>query len=323
MSLAFVFCLERGALESQALLLCRSIRRYAGRYRGASIHTFQPRPGREIGRETRRQLGELGAVHHDEALNTEFSGYPYGNKVFACARAEEILPEDLLVFLDTDTLILGEPADLDLPPGIDFAALPVSRSRLASTGPGDANEPYWRRIHEVCGVEGEAFVTTTIDHRRVRAYFNSGLIAVRRGAGLFASWKDDFLRLMRGGHTDGPAGVAGMDEVSLAVTLGRVFERGRILDLRYNYPLQRVERPMLAAPWNEIQLDDIVHAHYRFWLHLPGFLRQVQPPFDSGSEALGWLEPQLPLWPVIDEAGIAAIRSASGKSIHDFPRGMP
>ncbi len=322
MSLAFVFCVERGALESQALLLVRSIRRFGGRFREAPVHAFSPRSGREPGAATVARLEELGAVHHPpsawgEPLHRDFRGYVYANKILACARAEEILGEDLLVFLDTDTLFTGEPSDLDLPAGIDFAALPVANARMGSQGPADRNEPYWRGVYQLCGIAGEPFVRAVIDGRRIRAYFNSGLVAVRRSAGLFGRWRDDFLRLMGARHTDGPPGLAGMDEVALAATLGRAFARGRVLDLRYNYPLQRVERHLLPPPWREARLEDLAHVHYRFWLHLPGYLRHLDPPLDPDGEVFRWLEPQLPLEPVVREEWVAVERHATGATIHD------
>ena len=318
MNLAFVVCVERGALESQALLLVRSLRRFGGRFREAPVHAFSPRSGREPRAATVARLEELGVFHHPRPLNQDFRGYVYANKILACARAEDLLAEDLLVFLDTDTLFTGEPGDLDLPAGIDFAALPVANARMASQGPGDRNEAYWRGVYRLCGVNGEPFVRAVIDERRIRAYFNSGLVAVRRGAGLFGRWRDDFLRLMQAGHTDGPPGLAGMDEVALAATLGRAFARGRVLDLRYNYPLQRVERRLLPAPWGEARLEDMVHAHYRFWFHLPGYLRHLDPPLDPGGEVFRWLEPQLPLEPVVREEWVTVERHATSATIHDF-----
>jgi hypothetical protein len=321
MSLAFVVCVERGALESQALLLGRSIRRFGGRFHGAPVHAFSPRSGRQPSPGALARLEELGVIHHAEPLNEEFRGYAYANKILSCARAEEILREEILVFLDTDTLVTGEPSALDLPAGTDFAALPVANARMASQGPGEANEGYWRRVYEICGITGEPFVNAAIDGRRIRAYFNSGLVAVRREAGLFARWRDDFLRLMQAGHTSGPPGLAGMDEVALAATLGRAFDRGRVLDLRYNYPLQRVERRLLPPPWGEARLEDLAHVHYRFWFHLPGYLRHLDPPLDPSGEVFRWLEPQLPLEPRVEEEWVAVERHRTGASIHDFAVG--
>src|SRR5262245_48471593 len=81
MSLAFVICVERGPLEDQAVLLCRSIRRYTGRHRDATIAAFQPRNGHEVARSTRDALDALGVAFHDEPINTAYRDCPYANKI--------------------------------------------------------------------------------------------------------------------------------------------------------------------------------------------------------------------------------------------------
>src|SRR4051812_14582048 len=124
MRLAFLACIERGPLEGQAVLLCRSIRRYAGRFRDAPIYAFQPRAGHDIAPATLRTLNELGVVHRGEILNRSFADYPAGNKVFACAYAEESLDHEILVFLDSDTIVTGEPEEFDLAPELDAAVRP-------------------------------------------------------------------------------------------------------------------------------------------------------------------------------------------------------
>src|SRR5215213_9848897 len=159
MTVAFIACAERGTLERQALLLCRSLRRYGGRYARAPFYTFQPRRGTEVSPATLAALGGLGVEHVAERLNADYEDCPYANKVFASAWAEENLGEDVLVFLDSDTVMTGEPSELDLPEGFDAAARPVNNRKLGSTGPGDANEDYWKKLYEICGVAGEPFVT--------------------------------------------------------------------------------------------------------------------------------------------------------------------
>jgi hypothetical protein len=298
MSLAFVACVERGPLEDQAVLLARSIRRHAGRFRDAPIYTFQPRAGTAIADETLDALRGLGVAHSTETLNERFAACPYANKIYACARAEELVTEDVLVFVDSDTIFTGEPADLDLPPGVDAAALPVCNRRLASTGPGDPNEPYWQGFYTTCGVTTDARITTVIDGERIRPYFNSGLVAVRRRIGLFERWRADFEALMGAGRIPESTGVAGMDEFSLAVGLTRAIDRVRILDLRYNYPLQWHERRLLRSPWREAQLEDLVHAHYRFYFTLPDYLGILEPPLDPRGEVVRWLREYLPLKPL-------------------------
>jgi hypothetical protein len=283
------------------MLLCRSIRRYAGQYRNAPIYTFQPRRGTAISNDTLAVLNELGVVHDTRPLNVEFHSYAIANKILCCAWAEENLRHDTLVFLDSDTIITGEPSDLDLPPGVDGAARPCNKweGGVSSTGPGDPNESYWQRVYAICGLKTESFVESVVDRKRVRAYFSSGLVAVRRDARLFARWREDFFRLVQAGHIPEARRTRQMDEISLAATFGRAFDRVRVLDWRYNYLLYR--RPELGSPAREAQLEELIHVHYRFWFNQPGYLRQIQPSFNLSSKVLQWLDRYLPFQPLIDE----------------------
>jgi hypothetical protein len=299
-SVAFIACVESGYLENQTMLLCRSIRRYAGRYRNAPIYTFQPRRGTAIGRDTLAVLNELGVVHDTRPLNVEFHTYAIANKILCSAWAEENLRNDTLVFVDSDTIMTGEPSDLDLSGEVDGAARPCNRweGGISSIGPGDPNEPYWQRVYASCGLTAEPFVESVVDRKRVRAYFSSGLVAVIRDAGLFAQWREDFFRLVRAGHIPDARRIRQMDEISLAATFGRVFDRVRVLDWRYNYLLYR--RPELGSPAREAQLEDLIHVHYRFWFNQPGYLHRIQPSFIPSSEIIQWLDRYLPFQPLVE-----------------------
>jgi hypothetical protein len=295
-SLAFLLCVENGRLEEEAKLLCRSIRRNGGRYSDAAIHTFQPRHGRAIREETLAALRDCGACHHTEILNDALANHGTLNKVFVCARAEEMLAEDVLVFLDSDTVLTGEPAALGLPATLDAAARPAESSSLNSWGPDDPRDGYWRELYRFLDLRAEPFVETELGNR-VRAFFSAGLVAVRRQAGLFRSWQADFWRLVRSDRV--PEGwMRRMDEVALTATLVRAFDRVRVLDGRYNYLVYR--RSRMPAPWRQAPLEDLVHLHYRQCFHHPGYLQLLDPPFDPDSEMLRWLERQLPLAPLFE-----------------------
>lgn len=291
-ALAFVACVERGELEKKTLLLCRSIRRFGGRHADAAIYTFQPRAGTTVSRRTAAQLAELGVEHITERLNVRYGHYAIGNKIFASARAEELAGEDVLVFLDSDTVIVNEPRALELADGIDAAVRPVDMHRspaepdddadpfwqtrfrrVSSSGPGDPMDDYWLRLYDLLGIEARPFVITTCSHQRIRAYFNSGLVAVRRTAGLFAQWRDDFVRLTEARHIPRNGPLHYMDQVSLAATLTRVWDRVAIPDGRYNYPLPG--RDSLDEPYRSMPLERLVHIHYNAM-------------FDAVSR---WLEP--------------------------------
>jgi hypothetical protein len=309
-SILFVACVEAGALEQKARLLVRSIRRFGGRWREAPIHTFAPRKGRAISDATRAIFDAHGVVHHDELLNADFDGYGVGNKIFASARAEELAGEDVIVFVDTDTVILSEPAALAMQDDVDAAVRPVEfhrwneppdgdprwqtrHRRPSSTGDGDPADEYWLRMYALCGVEARPFVETSCDRLRIRAYVNSGLIAARRTAGLFAQWRRDFLTLAAANHLPRGGDMHYLDQLSLAATLSRNWDRVQLLDGRYNYPL--VGRALLSEPLRSARLDELVHVHYNRYFHVDGFLAALEPPLERDGDVADWLQEHLPL----------------------------
>jgi hypothetical protein len=309
-SILFVACVEDGPLEQKARLLVRSIRRFGGRWADAPIHTFAPRKGRGISDTSKALFDDLGVTHHDELLNADFDEYGVGNKIFASARAEELAGEDVVVFLDTDTFILSEPSGLALPQHIDAAVRPVEfhrwrepaagddrwrtrHRRASSAGEHEDGDDYWRRMYELCGVEARPFVETSCDRVRIRAYANSGLVAARRTARVFASWQRDFLTLAAASHMPWGGDMHYMDQLSLAATLARMWDRVQLLDGRYNYPL--VGRPHLPEPLRSARLDELVHVHYNRYFHVDGFLSALEPPLERDGEVVGWLQQHLPL----------------------------
>jgi hypothetical protein len=226
----------------------------------------------------------------------DFAHYPVGNKVFACARAEAILKEDALVFLDSDTLFTAEPAEFDLDCTYNAAIRPAHSVGHNCSGPGHPMDPYWRRVYDLLEIEDERYVETELG-TITRAYFSAGLIAVRRNAGLFARWRADFLRLAAAGCLP-QSGIARADEISLAATMLRTMDRVKILDGRYNYLI--FKRDQLPPPWDDAQLEDLVHVHYRRKFAEPGFLGRLRPPIREESEVRRWLEPFLPLTTAVD-----------------------
>ncbi len=309
---AFLACIERGRLEQQGLLLCRSIRRGAGRFTTASIHAFQPRAGTDAGAETVSALRDLDVIHHTDTLNRDFHDYPIGNKIFACAWAAQNLQEDILVFLDSDTFFANEPERIHLASGLDAAARPVDRKRIGSTGPRDPNEAYWKPLYAKFGIANDPCVETIVDGETIRAYFNSGLVAARRSAGIFEEWLDIFRRLMEGNHLPPNGSMQFMDQVALALVLSRRFDRVSQLDWRYNLPLP--QRARLSDPARTARLEDMIHIHYHRWFNKPNFLRLLRPPLDLTGDVSRWVEDSLPFQPTIDdpmkfrgvETGVAA-----------------
>jgi len=296
-SLAFILCVERGPLEQQALLLVRSIRRWAGDYADAQIHAFRPRVGPRLSEETYASLGELGVVLHEEVLNRDHHDYVHANTSYCMRWAEEHLDAEIIAWSDSDMVFLSGPSAFDLPAGIEGAGTgPYYRSPPGpkSTGPGDPNDAYWQRMYELAGVTAEPFMTALADGSRVRAFYNGGLIVFRRTAGLAGEWLSLFELLLEREHI--PAnGILNMDQLSLAAIMARRPEAVIQLDHRYNHNLAL--RAHLPEPERSYELADLVSVHYHIWFNRPGFLEDLRPPLQPDSERFRWLRQYLPLEP--------------------------
>jgi hypothetical protein len=297
---AFLIRVARGKLESQSLLFAESVRAWGGGLADAPVYAFTTPEDSPAG-DTLDRLRALDVEHVELRLDTPYRDPPVLNKVFVSAWAERELDHDVLAFVDSDTVFLDEPHELTLD-GADgsmlAAAKPVGNSRTAgSTGPGDPNEPYWQLVYDVLGVRSWPFVTTSVDRARIRAYWNTGLIAARRDAALFGAWERALVRLFEAGCVFKKPVL--MEQVAWAGVIADVHDRVRVLPEEYNYPLPK--RTLLPPGVRDLELDDLVHVHYHRWGHLPGFLGEVRPRLDPASERFRWLADRFPLTPTIDE----------------------
>src|SRR5205807_265500 len=90
--------------------------------------------------------------------------------------------------LDSDTLVLSEPAEFDLPSG-DSIGLTPEPFKVAGTNEHDENVAMWDAYERHLGVCGpRRHVVTQIDQQRIRAYYNVGCIIFRRDLGLMGPW---------------------------------------------------------------------------------------------------------------------------------------
>jgi hypothetical protein len=296
-TIAFVACAESGYLEAQVVLLARSIRANTGGLAGSEVHVFSPRRGHEINVETADVLRSLDVEIHVDDLNREFPDYPIGNKVVVGAWAEANLSTDVVAFVDSDTIFTSAPLALELASS-GAAMRPVDTKNIGSSGPGDRTDRYWVDLRARCGAEHDRYVETTVDGERIRAYYNAGLVASRRDAGLFTDWLR-CLRIVIGERLLPPDGRwTFADQLALAMAASRL-EQIELLEPTYNYPLPKRRR--LPASLGRLALEDLVHVHYHRWFSKPGFLDLLQPAVDLTGRVGSWLTPFLPLEPVHDD----------------------
>ena len=254
-SVAFFVCCESGRLEQQAILFARSLRRFGGRFSDNPIHAYQPRVGPELEPATLAGFEELGIELHSQPLNEAHHDYPFANKIYSGVAAERELSEDVIVFCDTDTVFLSPPDALDLDEGTDVAAAPAWHINKASQGPGHPMEEYWQEIYEIAGVTDPPWVETMEKSKRIRGYWNAGILGTRRETGIFGEWLELFTRFFE--EERFPEGrMIVTDQVALAAAISRRPGRLVNLDHTYNYDIGR--RSFFK---NEMRADRAARAH--------------------------------------------------------------
>jgi hypothetical protein len=310
-ALTFVLCIEKNAICAQALLLCESIRRFAGRHRWAPIIAVAPRPGLGIDRQTRARLYAMDVEYVEEPLNRLCPEYGSANRVFAAAWAERRARSEWIAVLDSDTIFLRE---LELPSEADAAARPVDTKGSATEGPCDPFEEYWTRLAEMLGVALDClpFVRTTVCDHRVRASYNGGLIVVRRETRILSTWADLFARSIAAGlkpwrgsnlnvrASTGYVGRAaseywGSNQAAASLAIWSTTRRVFHYPDSYNVPLHLLmERPELTA---RPRLPPLVHVHYH-WLFTDDYYAPALAALrrlGAADDRLEWLTARLPI----------------------------
>ncbi|MBV8984453.1 MAG: hypothetical protein JO248_08460, partial [Acidimicrobiia bacterium] len=265
---AVLICTEAGRLERQSVLMCETLRRRGGRFADVPVYSFQPRPGPALDRKTRERFADLGVVHIEAPLNVCLPAYGFANKAHAAAFAEAFLDHEIFVVMDSDMLVLSEPAEFNLPSGIDLAIRPEP-FKVAGTTDDDENAEIWDGFERHAGVSGpRRYVETVVSQERIRAYYNSGLIVARRSLGLMRQWHDLTESLAKSGIIPGDNRSIFTEQYGLAMAIARIGVGPSILPPTYNYGL----------PWHDqlpegvraASLGDVVIAHYFHMFDLPG-----------------------------------------------------
>lgn len=303
-NIAILFCVEKGVLENQAILLCQSISNFTKHK--INLFAYSPRRSFLPSQEANKSLKKLGVTIIDTPLNTEFLDYPIANKVLACEHFERNFPDyKSILFVDTDTVFLNPISSILLSAKEKLYLRPVDNKGPGSEGEEDENDAFWVKVYEFFGLnKPEPCLLTTVRPHKIRPYFNAGFIWAHGLDGFFQQWKKDFIKLIDSGLR--PFGWQSrdkndfrcLDQVALAVTAQRYKKHLETLPPTYNYPIPF--RPMMLERPNHPHFKDLVHVHYHKWFQHPGFLDHVTTAEDKKSEQYLWLKEHLPLLPEID-----------------------
>ncbi len=230
----------------QARFMIESLRAFGGEMKECPVWIFQR------GKEALHDLpgpGEINLLPLD--IETPYQRYALADKVFACARAEELAETGIrsLIWLSLDCLIVNPPILFDLDGSHDAALRPVHIRNVGSP----IQEPlddYWTAVYRAIGVEGTPYaVESYVDSQNLRPYFNTHCFSVNPTKGILQAWREHFKALV----TDGAfqAGPCREDlhrvflhQVVLSALITKLLgqERIRRLPPEYSYPLHLQEK---------------------------------------------------------------------------------
>lgn len=196
--ISFACLATAGEMEKQVLLLARSIRTFAGRYASSPILVLIPQGTPELSHETLVELTDLEVHLVRFDVDPAVLAFPFGTKVIAAAAAESHATSQagLLVWMDSDSIVIREPGALLIDENKALGYRPVDHTLIASRY-ADPLDDFWRLIYHECAVSDQSIfpMTTSVDRVQIRPYFNAGMLVVRPENGLLVQWANSFARL--------------------------------------------------------------------------------------------------------------------------------
>lgn len=290
-TVSIVCCVEAGPLEPMAVRLAESLRRFGGRLANSPFFAVKSRFGPDMRRETREAFDRLGVTYLSRWISPRYGWQKFMNKPLALAWVESLANTEQLVWLDSDILCVGEPSELPLEPGMQFAANPAAKD-IATSGPDDPNEPYWRELCRLFGLSLDElpWVVTCDQNERIRLQWNSGVFSFRRGDGLAERYLENCFKVLDAGLSHHGAGVHFTDQVVLGLTMLQLGLTYRQLPFSHNRTMGDFVKNYDMAGLKAARL---LHYHNAmtpaYWPTMLDLLRETQP------DACAWLQQLSPV----------------------------
>ena len=185
-----------GKAELDTLLLAESLRNFGGDLASCHIWVVVPSKLGPLSDSTLEKLAQLDAWVIQVETDTDTMQFPFASKVLAAAAIERQAQGQTkrLVYLDGDTIVLQAPAEFLISSDQAFGYRPVHH-RLIGASWGQAPDPFWESIYEICDVPNEnLFEMTTHTGEKIYPYFNAGMFITRPKNGLMRAWQTTFLK---------------------------------------------------------------------------------------------------------------------------------
>jgi hypothetical protein len=283
----YLITLVRSAEEEQrAHLLIESLRAFGGRLGNSPVWVFLPDPER-VSTAFRKIEG---VDFFPLVVEEEFRRYFFADKVYACARAEQMMESESrsLVWMSTGCLVLNPPILFHLSPPFEVALRPVHVKNIGSL----ANEPlddFWSEIYRMIGIERAPFaVQSFVDLQELRPYFNTHAFSINPAKGLLRTWLEIFKAMVsnqefQSGPCRDELHQIFLHQAILSALVVKLLDRDQIylLPPDYGYPLHF--QGQIPSPRRSPTLNSLVCPVYEEVPPHPNALKdiEVQEPLRS------------------------------------------
>lgn len=275
--IAVLIISESNDMFPQSLMLCESIRSFAGVYSNIKIVAVSPRPQLALDTSSQARLKELDVEYVVEDLNRTGSAYGPINRIVASAWAEQNLSSMFVLALDSDTIFIDEPKFFSA----DVGVRPVDMKGANSSGSKDPNDTYLKLICEFGGIDPirMPILITSIDKKKIRASYNGGFSLIRCNKGIFQKAKEIFFKSFEANLRPFAGKISSMvsstgsveksasefwtsGQIALSVAIHSVTNDVYVYDNKYNIPLNCLS--VVDIPWhNESDFKPIMlHYHH-------------------------------------------------------------
>ncbi len=256
-NIAVIICTEPD-FEKKSLLLVRSIRKWGGGFRNIPIYSLSPRNLR-VSQSIRNEFKYHNVNHREINLNDKFIDYGLANKPLACSYFAKILDARILVFLDSDQIILNEPGLFNIHSNVDLAIRPVDLQNIGIKDFDDQESEYWRNLYQIAGSSPERKIKTTVCQTEIYEYYNSGMIVTQRENHLFNRWYDNFEKVIQN-KCSPKQGIYFLEQSILSATITAEVRHLSLLGPDYNYPIHLHNE--LNKSIRKNSMEEIVSIHY-------------------------------------------------------------
>lgn len=281
----FLLMFKSAQGERLARVVIDSLRAFGGPLRGCPVWAF----GLDPDRAPHVLPGMEGVRRLPLVVGEEWQSYPFADKVYACARAEEMAGPEIrsLVWLSLDCLIVNPPLLFDLGPSFDAAFRPVHHRNVGSPA-GEPLDGFWQGVYRAVGIDDLPYtVELFADSQTLRPYFNTHCFAFNPAKGLGQAWWRCFQTMVadeafQAGPCRDELHQVFLHQAILSTLTARLldWERVRLLPPEYNYPLNLLSQmpadrraPALnglvnavyedAFPWDEIEVLEPLRSWLR------------------------------------------------------------